>query len=329
MVLIVSESSDLSTNTVIDWLKYLGKSFLRINDSDKVTIDTINFSSYYLYFRMIHHGIKTTVIESTDIESIWYRRGEIGLSDISFETLQKNRVLHEGLLNYLRDEMLFLNTSLYQLISQVSKRKIDSVDTAINKKIDNLLLAKNIGFEIPPTIITNNKEELLKFSAIHNYEIITKGISENIGFEFQEGRMIFLTSVLKKETVENLPSTFFPSLFQKRISKKLDIRITYIKGNIFSAAIYTPSKYRSIVDVRNVDKTEDRSTRIIPFQLNEKNTTYLHSFMKKLNRDSGSLDFILSQENILYFLEINPVGQFGFISDACNYYIEKHIATAI
>lgn len=51
--------------------------------------------------------------------------------------------------------------------------------------------------------------------------------------------------------------------------------------------------------------------------------------MKMLKLESGSLDFIVTPDNEYYFLEVNPVGQFNFVSEICNYHIEKHIAKTL
>jgi D-alanine-D-alanine ligase-like ATP-grasp enzyme len=48
--------------------------------------------------------------------------------------------------------------------------------------------------------------------------------------------------------------------------------------------------------------------------------------MEKIQLDSGAFDFVVDQKNKIFFLEINPFGQFKQFSDQCNYKIEKHIA---
>ena len=52
----------------------------------------------------------------------------------------------------------------------------------------------------------------------------------------------------------------------------------------------------------------------------------LAELMKHLNLNSGSIDLIYGCDKKYYFLEVNPVGQFGMTSYPCNYYIEKKIA---
>lgn len=46
--------------------------------------------------------------------------------------------------------------------------------------------------------------------------------------------------------------------------------------------------------------------------------------MKGLNINMGSVDLLKASDGDIYFLEINPVGQFGLVSNFCNYHLEKN-----
>jgi D-alanine-D-alanine ligase-like ATP-grasp enzyme len=48
--------------------------------------------------------------------------------------------------------------------------------------------------------------------------------------------------------------------------------------------------------------------------------------LKKIKINSGSIDMIVTPANEFYFLEINPTGQFNFLSEYTNSYVEKLIA---
>ena len=48
--------------------------------------------------------------------------------------------------------------------------------------------------------------------------------------------------------------------------------------------------------------------------------------MNILNIKTGSLDFMVDNNNTLHFLEINPIGQFGNVSFHGNYNCEFKIA---
>ena len=51
--------------------------------------------------------------------------------------------------------------------------------------------------------------------------------------------------------------------------------------------------------------------------------------MRKLDLNSGSLDLVLDREGDLFFLEVNPVGQYDFISKQCNLQLDRIIAKHI
>jgi len=46
---------------------------------------------------------------------------------------------------------------------------------------------------------------------------------------------------------------------------------------------------------------------------------------KELSLNNCSVDVIVNEQNCFYFLEINPIGQFGMVSQPCNYYCEKQL----
>lgn len=48
--------------------------------------------------------------------------------------------------------------------------------------------------------------------------------------------------------------------------------------------------------------------------------------MNNLKLKNGSIDIIRGVDNNYYFLEVNPVGQFGMVSNPCNYNIEEKFA---
>ena len=76
MVLILSIHSDHSTNYVIDWLSKLGKKFIRINyPSDKVEI-------IYQDLDKTIFSINGVKIDSSEITSFWYRKGDLNLEHV-------------------------------------------------------------------------------------------------------------------------------------------------------------------------------------------------------------------------------------------------------
>jgi glutathione synthase/RimK-type ligase-like ATP-grasp enzyme len=97
-----------------------------------------------------------------------------------------------------------------------------------------------------------------------------------------------------------------------------------MKGICYTAAMFTQTNEKTQTDFRNYD--DEQPTRIIPYQLDTELEQQIQALMNEVGLDSGSIDFIKGQDNNYYFLEINPVGQFGFISAPCNFNLPKRIA---
>ncbi len=124
--------------------------------------------------------------------------------------------------------------------------------------------------------------------------------------------------------INSLPENFFPSLFQKKIDKKFEIRSFFIDNSFFSMAIFSQSNPKTKIDFRRYD--HENPNRYVPFKLPKGIENKLFHVMNKLKINSGSIDLIYSNNKEIYFLEVNPIGQFGMISFPCNYYLEKIIA---
>ena len=69
--------------------------------------------------------------------------------------------------------------------------------------------------------------------------------------------------------------------------------------------------------------------RKFPFRLPTTIEDKIKNLMSKMTLESGSLDLVLDTSGEYYFLEINPIGQFGMTSYPCNYYLEKRVAEII
>lgn len=72
MVLIISDTDDLSTHEVIDWLRFYKIDFLRISRNDKIIFNKIVISNTDLN---VSFFINNKQYSLTDFKAFWYRRG--------------------------------------------------------------------------------------------------------------------------------------------------------------------------------------------------------------------------------------------------------------
>jgi glutathione synthase/RimK-type ligase-like ATP-grasp enzyme len=210
---------------------------------------------------------------------------------------------------------------LKPIISQAAF-PINNYSTATqNNKYETLLIAKSFGLAVPETIITNTKKMLLDFLSDRNYSsVITKPADELCSFSLDEYLYKTFTKKISIHDVSALPEKFFPSLFQQAINNITDIKTVYCFGRFFTAACLQTADKKT--DFRN----NYVHVKTLPYKLPDEIENKLDSLFKHLGLSICTADFILSDDGTLYFLEINPFGQFGSISLSCNYFIERFIA---
>lgn len=309
MVLIISKENEASTLDVISWLHKKNVPFTRINKEDNIIVNPI--ANDFVF------ELNDISFKLSEITSVWYRRGEINNSFISSDRKENSEKIERPILNFLKLEDRFLKEYLYFLLFQ--KKHLNSLSTSIINKLIATDIAKNVGLNVPESYVLNSKEEFLKVKKQEG-TLITKTICGNpiIKIDGKKGSM-YTTQI---ESIKE--ESFFPSLFQKTIQKKYELRVFYLDGKTYSMAIFSQGNKETSIDLRNHDF--DIVQRNVPFKLPGEIDNKINLLMNKLRLNSGSIDILVSPENKYYFLEVNPVGQFGMLSYPCNYRIEEKIA---
>lgn len=318
MVLILSQESDLSTNDIMDWLFYQGCNTVRINDSDILNCTTLSIPQNKCLLEVIGKDIEFNL---QDVKSYWYRRGELNLSNYLKKVVLKNGNVELNVKRWLSEELLTVSDYLYYRLN--NKPCIGNIHLSSANKLISLARAKEAGFNIPNSFITGSKKDLIIFQKTHK-KIVTKGIQEAFYAEIDNKIYFSYTEIIDESDIEELEETFFPSFFQEEIQKKYELRVFYLKGKCYSMAIFSQNDPQTRVDFKKYNDLNPNRT--VPFNLPHKIEKKIDSFMKEEKLDTGSLDLIYSTSNEYYFLEVNPIGQFGMVSYPCNYYIERLIA---
>ena len=324
MICIFSTSADHSTTDVIRWLHYLGKKdVIRINYNDR------NSSNYTLID--IDEGtfcfkVDNQLIPLKEIEAVWYRKGKNWLCDQFYQVSVED---HSRFSVYLNAKIESEESTLSTYVHHIIENSISSVGSASKNNLNKLLVlcaAKEIGLLTPHFYITNNKRVINQiFDKSKN--LITKPISDGLYlFENIKNNTGYFsyTEKLNKDMLENLPNQIFPSFFQHNIDKKFEIRVFFLEDKCYSMAIFSQSDEQTKVDFRKYN--EEKPNRYVPFTLPEEIDQKLIRLFKKLDLNTGSVDLLVDQQENFYFLEINPVGQFGMVSSPCNYFLEKKVA---
>lgn len=306
MVLIISNNTDISTLHVIEWLEYLNIKWFRINAQDKISLKFIKND--------IEIVKKNKSYKVSNITSVWYRRGEISVDYFNISNLSYDANIEPALVSFLEKEAHDLKNYFHFILTQ--KKTLNTIfNGSVNKLIVSELAEKN-KLLVPKSYLIDTKEEFNKIEE----KLITKTICGNPSISFKDSNAIMYTT--KIESIEH--DSFYPSLFQEQILKKYELRVFYLNGRFYSMAIFSQKNVQTQVDFRQYDL--DKPNRTVPYNLPKELEKKLDKLMRELNLNSGSIDLIKGTDNQYYFLEVNPIGQFGMVSYPCNYNIEKEIA---
>jgi ATP-GRASP peptide maturase of grasp-with-spasm system len=304
MILIISDSKDLSTTHVIEWLNNMGKKWIRINNED---IIQVNFIGKDIVF-----SVDDFEFRLSEIKSVWHRRVFLNFTIDALNVKEFDQFLHT--------EMQDIKGYVYFQLTKL--RHLDTVRNAfVNKLIVNDI-AQSLGLIVPESYLFNKKEDLSKLIQNSVADFITKSISGNPSVNFDNTSIINYTTKVSIEDVKS--ETFAPSLIQNYIEKKYELRIFYFKGDFYSMAILSQRDEQTKMDFRVYNDV--KPNRRSPFKLPKEIELKLNDLMLKLGYDTGSIDMIVTPEHEYVFLEVNAVGQFGMTSFPCNYNLEKKIA---
>lgn len=312
MIFIFSEVNDEPTNNVIKWIKHYQKEYVRINyldffESGKSTLKFTNDE-----FLLCIDGREISLNEVT---SVWYRR-KPKLDARRIEYVLENKV--KDIYEYVLQENSVL-IDFFKILLDRCPVKIGSPFVYNLNKLEVLYHARELGFKIPDTLISNDLDYVHEFVG-RSIPLVNKPISNIKTFKVGDLSFTNYTKTLeKKEPFLEINNRM--NLFQERVDKKCEIRTFVLEDETFSMAIYDQEHAD---DYRENSYTEKLS--FTKFKLPESLEKKVFELLRKFGLNTCSVDFLLNQEGEFIFLELNPVGQYGFLNYPNNYQLDKRIA---
>ena len=140
MILIITETTDISTFKVCEWLLYMQKPFEIINEESHVIVENIQINAQEIEF---HITIDNKKYHIDDIKSVWFRRGGIRLLFNKIDDAL-DKEFKNGLTN--SDSIIsdFLDDLLIESFDSSFKRTIIDGFENIYKSNNNISLLKYI-----------------------------------------------------------------------------------------------------------------------------------------------------------------------------------------
>lgn len=284
-ILIITSSFDLTVDYFIEKFK---------NNAEFFRFNTDLFGDYLIEINELQGwriSCNNWEIQQSEIDAIYYRKPafpDLSLYEPRFyKMMQKDiQILFQGIVETFKGRCL----------------SRPSVLSLAENKVYQLGIAKEIGFKLPRTMITNSLEDAYSFYST-NQSIIKPLSTGKVYYENKIG--VIQTNIInEKFKLEELNLT--PSYFQEYISKDYEVRVTIINHHFFGVKIESTDK----VDWRKSDYYNCYSKIILPKDIEVK----CEKIMDKLNLNFGAFDFIVNNGEY-YFLEINPNGQWYWLEE--------------
>nr|WP_157745550.1 hypothetical protein [Nocardiopsis gilva] len=188
---------------------------------------------------------------------------------------------------------------------------------AASWKIEQLGRAKNMGFEAPRTLVSTDPERVKQFYEQCSGKIIYKCISGPGAIMGAAGAMgvrppdlQLPTVMITEDQLEHVESVSqAPCLFQEYIEKDVELRVTVIGDEVFTAAIHSQEHPKTKVDFRHFDVDIPYRKAKLPDGIERLCVEFVQSYDLLF----GAIDLILTPDGRYIFIENNPVGQFMFV----------------
>ncbi len=317
-ILVLSNSEDgKHTDVVVEKLHKANQKVFRF-DSDRFMSGEITIN-----FRSNHQECGFTMcsgdqlLDSRNIKSVWYRRPN------HFNIQIQDPVQHR----YAEEEVRNLLDGLWATIPDVFWLSNPKSLEQARKKLLQLKLACELGFLVPETIVTNDPNLVQEFSKIHDAKIVFKALYHEF-LNYGDRAFNIPTTLITEKHMEKLELVRkMPALFQRFIEKKYELRVTIVEDKIFAVKIDSQANPLTVVDWRNpeyIDKLSYTSVEF-PHEVSDR----CQCMLRRLGLAFGAFDFIMSKDEKLYFLEVNPNGQWYWLEDLAGALISDAITTVL
>ncbi|MFJ9870735.1 ATP-grasp ribosomal peptide maturase [Streptomyces sp. NPDC101165] len=290
-VLILTSEEDVTADMVVLQLGRAGVPVVRLDPADLT--NGVALSGEYVQGACRGHlSVGGRLVSMNGLRSIWVRRP----GDAALRADQPSAWLTEE-----------STQALYGMLRCTDARWMNHPDAArrARHKPWQLRLAQLSGLAVPATLITTFPQAAREF-AERFPDLVVKPVS---GAHPQEPPRAVPTSRVPPDA-DFAAVAFGPTLLQRRISKRADIRLTVVGERLLAARKPAdPDGHPDDIDVRFAPSVSPWLPAEVPPRVAEAVLRYL----KDAELAYGAFDFAEDADGIWWFLECNQSGQFGFV----------------
>lgn len=290
-VLVATEADDLTADMVITELNRRGVPVARFNPDDigaDLTVSARFGGCPVPVAGQLRTPSRTVALSR--VRSVYWRRpvwpsfGHLGPDDARFAAAQTRYGLGGTL--YALDGPLWVNHPLR--------------NAAADYKPAQLAVAQRLGLTVPPALVTNDPDEARAFVGSHDQVIF-----KTLRWTPYQRDGVPVTGWAATEIDERV--SLVPHLFQAAVDKVADLRVLVFGREVFAVRIESGTldwrKDYSALSYRVVDLPDHAEKALL-------------ACLDHYGLVSGSFDFAVGKGGDLWWLELNPNGQWGWLEES-------------
>jgi len=244
---------------------------------------------------------------STDaIDTYWHRRRGEPVVDVPL--VPSDRDIAER-------ESQRMVTGVMDTLSQTAFA-VNALRAARNAedKIGQLRLARQLGLELPETLISNSPGRVRRFVAVHEGDGV---IVKNFAPICWMGEGSVALNFTARLTADMLPDDAMlrltPAIYQAQVPKAYEVRLTCMGHEQVAVALESQSEAAARLDWRGV---APRHLGIHRIEVPSEVAARCRAYLAEMDLRFGCFDFIVTPRGDWVFLEINQMGQFLWVEEA-------------
>ena len=290
--LILSSTIDYSTDLICAELEKCEQKYLRVNRD--------RFSEYEIQYSLsddvlqIKMGSSCFLLAGDALKSVYFR------APVFLRTTGKPHTVQEQLKrsqwsSFIRNLIVF-DKALWVNHPVATYRA--------ENKMYQLKLAQKHGLAVPETYVGNSLPQNISSDCVY----VVKSLDTALFYEDSKEMFTYSTMINGHELLDSEIKAA-PIIIQEYLSDKTDLRVTVVGNDVFPVAIKKNGQ-SLIGDWRKSNKD---NLDYIPVELPSTVKERLINLMKDLELPFGGVDLALV-ENTYYFIEVNPTGEWGWLT---------------
>jgi ATP-grasp ribosomal peptide maturase len=292
-ILILTGRDDLTADAVVEELVNRGEEVVRFDTADFPTASRLAVSLTGDGWAGLLAGSRLVRLES--VKSVWWRRPNEFRTPDDWPGPARALAVSEA------------RSGLLGVLGSLDVRWINhpADDAAANYKPRQLAVAARVGLDVPRSVITSDPDHAREF--IGSDQVVYKGLGGGVLGPGAKRQFLPVSLVSADEVDDGVTGT--AHLFQERVPKAYEVRLTVIGDRMFPVAIHAGS------EAARLDWRSDyRSLTYEPVDIPAEVAKGVGQLMDELRLYFGALDFAVTPDGRWVFFEVNPNGQWHWLA---------------